>query len=144
MGCQTGHGVSDRAWGIRPGMGCLSTLLRLVEDWRKALDSHEYVAAILMDLTKASDCLPHSLLLGKRRAYVLLNKSCSLFNSYLSHTKQRVKLGPQYSEWADMLYPKALLWALFFSLSLLMIFKINNYKTINKSGRKIQFQTEMF
>ena len=50
---------------FRPGMGCQSTLLRLVEDWRKALDSHKYVAAILMDLTKALDCLPHNLLLGK-------------------------------------------------------------------------------
>ncbi|KAK2164516.1 hypothetical protein NP493_1410g00014 [Ridgeia piscesae] len=48
---------------FRPGMGCQSTLLRLVEDWRKALDSHKYVAAILLDLTKAFDCLPHSLLL---------------------------------------------------------------------------------
>ena len=101
MGCQTGHGVSDRAWGVRtgrgvrPGIGCQSTLLRIIEDRRKALDSHKYVAAILMDLTKAFDCLPHDLLLDKRRAYVLSNKSCSLSNSYLSYRKQRVKLGPQ-------------------------------------------------
>ena len=52
-------------------MGCQSTLLRQVEDWRKALDSHKYVAAILMDVTKAFDCLPHSLLLGKLNAYGL-------------------------------------------------------------------------
>ena len=39
-------------------MGCQSTLLRLVEDWSKALDNHKYVAAILMDLTKVFDCLP--------------------------------------------------------------------------------------
>ena len=43
---------------FRPGMGCQSTLLRLVEDWRQALDRHDYVAAILMDLSKAFDCLP--------------------------------------------------------------------------------------
>ena len=30
----------------------------LLEDWRKALDNHECVAAILMDLYKAFDCLP--------------------------------------------------------------------------------------
>ena len=84
-------------------MGCQSTLLRLVEDWRKALDSHKYVAAILMDLKKAFDCLSHSLLLGKLSAYIygLSDKSCSLVN-YLSNRKQWVKLGPHYSEWADI------------------------------------------
>ena len=35
---------------FRQGKGCQSTLLRLVEDWHRALDSNEYVAAILMDL----------------------------------------------------------------------------------------------
>ena len=87
---------------FRSSMGCQSTLLRLVEDWRKALDSHKYVAAILMDLTKAFDCLPHSLLLGKLNAYGLSDKSCSLVSNYLSNRKQLVKLGPHYSEWADI------------------------------------------
>ena len=48
---------------FRQGLGCHYTLLRLVEDWRGALDRHEYVAAVLMDLSKAFDCLPHDLLL---------------------------------------------------------------------------------
>ena len=83
-------------------MGCQSTLLRLIEDWRKAFDSHKYVAAILLDLTKAFDCLTHSLLLGKLNAYGLSDQSCSLVSNYLSNMKQRVKLGPHYSEWADI------------------------------------------
>ena len=45
--------------------------LRLLEDWKKAFDSHECAAAILMDLSKAFDCLPHDLLLEKLRAYGL-------------------------------------------------------------------------
>ena len=60
-------------------MGCQSTLLRLVEDWRKALDSHKYVAAIQPDLTKALDCLPHSLLLGKLSA-------CGLSDIEIDHS----------------------------------------------------------
>jgi len=88
---------------FRPGMAGVSVLrLPVVEDWCKALDSHEYVTAILMHLTKAFDCLPHNLLLGKLRTYGLSNKSCtSLINSYLSNRKQ-VKLGPYYSEWAQL------------------------------------------
>ena len=48
---------------FRPGYGCQSTLLRITEDWKQALDENKYVAAILMDLSKAFDCLPHNLLL---------------------------------------------------------------------------------
>ena len=81
-------------------MGCQSTVLRLVEDWRRALDNDEYVSAILIDLFKVFDCLPHDLLLGKLRAYGLTEKACSLVSSYLSDRKQQVKLGPHCSDWA--------------------------------------------
>ena len=52
---------------FRKGFGYQSTLLRLLEDCRKALDNQECVAAILMDLSKAFDCLPHDLLIAKLR-----------------------------------------------------------------------------
>jgi ATPase subunit of ABC transporter with duplicated ATPase domains len=38
-------------------------LLRIIEDWKKALDDNKFIAAILMDLSKAFDCLPHNLLM---------------------------------------------------------------------------------
>ena len=88
---------------FRPGMGCQFTLLRLVDDWRKAVDNHEYVTAILMDLSKAFDCLPDDLLLGKLRAYGLSDKACALVSRYLSNRKQRVKLGTHYSDWAEII-----------------------------------------
>ena len=78
---------------FRKGFGCQSTLLRLLEDWRKALDSHECVAAILMDLSKAFDCLPHGLLIAKLRAYGLSKEAVGLLEIYLSDRSQQVKLG---------------------------------------------------
>ena len=81
----------------------LSTLLRLVEDWRGALDRHEYVAAVLMDLSKAFDCLPHDLLLVKLQAYGLSVKACALISSYLSGRRQQVRLGPHCSDWCDII-----------------------------------------
>ena len=36
--------------GFRPGYGCQSTLLRIIEDWKQALDDNKYVVAILIDL----------------------------------------------------------------------------------------------
>ena len=74
--------------------GCQSTLLRLLEDWRKALDNHECIAAILMDLSKAFDCLPHGLLIAKIKAYGLSEEAVKLLDSYLNDGSQQIKLGP--------------------------------------------------
>jgi hypothetical protein len=45
---------------------------------------NKYIAAILMDLSKAFDGLPHDLILLKPEAYGLSEKSINLLNSYLS------------------------------------------------------------
>jgi hypothetical protein len=42
---------------FRRGHGCQTTLLRLLEDWREALDKNYYIASVLMDLSKAFDYL---------------------------------------------------------------------------------------
>ena len=78
---------------FRSGYGCQSTLLRIIEDWKKALDANKYVGAILMDLSKAFDCLPHDLLLLKLREYGLSTSAINLVQSYLSNRSQCVKLG---------------------------------------------------
>jgi hypothetical protein len=38
---------------FRKGYGCQTALLKVIENWKKALDQNKYVAAILMDLSKA-------------------------------------------------------------------------------------------
>ena len=83
---------------FRSGYSCQSTLLRILEDWKKALDSDRYLAAILMDLSKAFDCLPHDLLLLKLRHYGLSESAICLMNSYLSDRKQCVKVGQNISK----------------------------------------------
>ena len=75
------------------GFGCQSTLLRLLEDWRKALDNHKSAAAVLMDLSKAFDSLPHGLLIEKLRANGLAPEAIDLLSSYLSDRVQQVRLG---------------------------------------------------
>ena len=88
---------------FRRGFGCQTTLLRLVEDWKMALDQHKCVAAILMDLSKAFDCLPHGLLFAKLEAYGLSGRAVELLGSYLRDRQQRIKLGPHTSNWADLI-----------------------------------------
>ena len=69
---------------FRRGHGCQTTLLRLDEDWRSALDNNQYIAAVLMDLSKASDCLPHEILLEKLSAYGVSSRSFDFFFKILS------------------------------------------------------------
>jgi hypothetical protein len=39
-------------WVERKGFGCQTASLKIIEDWKKALDENKYIAAILMDLSK--------------------------------------------------------------------------------------------
>ena len=43
---------------FRKRFGCQYTLLRLLEDWRKALDNHKSAAAVLIALSKALIACP--------------------------------------------------------------------------------------
>ena len=50
--------LSDQISAYRKGYSCQHVLLKLTDDWRKYLDKNEIVGAVLMDLSKAFDCLP--------------------------------------------------------------------------------------
>ena len=40
-------------------------IFKLLHAWKKELDNSEFIGTILMDLSKAYDCLPHDLLNNK-------------------------------------------------------------------------------
>ena len=65
----------------------------MIEKWRKCLDTSGMVGTILMDLSKAYDCLPHDLLIAKMEAYGFDFNSLCLMHSYLDGRHQRVKIG---------------------------------------------------
>ena len=54
-------------------------LCKLLTSWQNSLDRDGFVGSILMDLSKAYDCLPHDLLLAKRQAYGFSKESIRLF-----------------------------------------------------------------
>ena len=54
---------------IRKQHSCQSVLIRIIENWKQALDQNKYVGAFLMDLPKAFDCLPQNLLLAELKAH---------------------------------------------------------------------------
>ena len=79
-----------------------STLLNMIEHFKKSLDNGEYVACLSMDLSKAFDCLPHCLTICKLHSYGVSQEACTLIASYLRDRKQRIKLGNSRSEWTEL------------------------------------------
>ena len=67
-------------------------LLRLLEEWKKHLDEKKFVGAVLMDLSKAFDCIPHDLLIAKMDAYGFDFNTLVFFYSYLKRRKIYSKL----------------------------------------------------
>ena len=72
-------------------------LLRLIESWKKQLDSSMVVGAVLMDLSKAFDCIPHDLLVAKFYAYGFDISALCLIHSYLKNRFQSVRINSVYS-----------------------------------------------
>ena len=43
--------------------------MRLIENWKQSFYNQKFAGAVLMDLSKAFDCIPHDLLIPKMHAY---------------------------------------------------------------------------
>ena len=79
---------------------CYSTqqvLIRLIEEWKSKLDKNYVVGAILMDLSKAFDCVPHDLIIAKLAAYGFDSNSLQYILSYLTDREQATRINGCYS-----------------------------------------------
>ena len=74
----------------RKRYSCETTLVRLVEDWKRTLDNNHTVGVLSTDMSKAFDCLSPDLLLSKLQAYGLCSNSLALLKSYFMNRKNRV------------------------------------------------------
>ena len=78
---------------------CESTLVRLVEDWKQAIDTGKTVGVLSTDMSKAFDTMHPTLLLAKLQAYGFSNESLTLMRSFFMDRKGRTKLGAVVSDW---------------------------------------------
>ena len=78
-------------------------LIRLIEDWRSNLDNDFHVGAVLMDLSKAFDCIPHDLLIAKLHAYGFNEDALVLTYSYLKRQKQSFRINNTYSTFLEVI-----------------------------------------
>ena len=78
-------------------------LIRLIEDWKTSLDNDYLVGAVLMDLSKAFDSIPHDLLIAKLHAYGFNENALVLIYSYLKGQKQCVRINNSYSSFQEVM-----------------------------------------
>ena len=91
--------LSDFLCAYRKNFSSQHALIRLIEEWKFSLEKSKHVGAVLMDLSKAFDCLPKDLLIAKLEAYGLNPLALDLLLSYLSNREQRVRVNGAYSSW---------------------------------------------
>ena len=74
---------------FRKGFSVVNCLLRVIEKWRESLDEGSAYGALLTDLLKAFNCLPHEMIIAKLYAYGVDMPSLKLINSiYLKEGKE--------------------------------------------------------
>lgn len=95
--------LSSKLCGYRKGFGSQHALISMIEQWRKCLDKRGYAGGVLMDLSKAFDCMNHELLLAKLFAYGFKKDSIKIIHSYLNNRWQRVKINNSFSQWTELL-----------------------------------------
>ena len=72
--------------------------------WKKVVYNGGAFCALLTDLPKAFDCIPHELIIAKLEAYGFQIDTLRLVHDYLSNRKQMLKLNETFSSWRDIKY----------------------------------------
>ena len=81
--------LSKYLCGYRAGYSTQHALITMIEKWKASLDKKGFAGAVLVDLSKAFDCLDHELLIAKLFAYGFDKGSLSFIWDYLK--KQMAK-----------------------------------------------------
>ena len=87
----------------RKGCSTNHVLIRFIENWITRLNKNLFTGAVLMDLSKAFDWIPHDLLIAKPHAYGLSFDTLTFLNSYLNDRKKNVRTNNIFSAFQTIL-----------------------------------------
>ena len=101
---QTNSILSPHQWGFRSQHSTEDLLLRMTEDWYKAINDGKVIAVLFIDFKKAFDSVSHKILLKKLAAAGITGDLYEYISSYLSHRTQFTKVNGVESERAKVDY----------------------------------------
>ena len=73
-------------------------------EWKESVANKGAFGALLTDLSKVFDCIPHEPLIVKLSAYKFDFKALKLIYSYINNRKQGVRINESFSEWAELIF----------------------------------------
>jgi len=94
--------LSNDQFGFRQGRSTDDALLKFTSEIYESLNSSLKTSALFIDITKAFDCVDHSILLEKLSMIGFRGNVYDLFKSYLSNRKQFVLIDQEISSIKDI------------------------------------------
>ena len=73
----------------------------MTEKFKESIDKGNAFGVLLTDLSKAFDCIDHTLLIAKLSAFGVSPLSLKLLHSYLSNRTQRIKMNDNFEDRTD-------------------------------------------
>ena len=91
------HILSKWECGFRIGFSTQHCLLVMTEKWQKCLDKGGVSGVILIDISKAFDCVLHDLLIFKLAVYDFDYQFLRIMERFFSKIQQRTKINHAFS-----------------------------------------------
>ena len=97
--CSLQHAIPVEQFGFRAKSSCEIALVSALDSWMQAVDKGNMVGALLIDLSKAFDAVPHQQLLNELLVLGCNRSALEWFSSYLTDRKQRVVAADALTDW---------------------------------------------
>jgi hypothetical protein len=90
--------LATEQFGFKKGVHIENAVFTLTDNILTSLNQQPQVGGVVCDLTKAFDCINHTILLNKLHYFGMRGECHTWFKSYLENMKQQVSISPHILE----------------------------------------------